>query len=107
EKRFAQAKDLGRKGQLHEGLELLQGALRASEKSRERFLWRFASARLLLEADRPDLGKAQLERLDEELGRTSAAEWDPALAVDVLCALLDCHDKLGARRGKADGVDAA
>src|SRR5207245_7470588 len=73
---------------------------RATDSHREKFLWRLAQARLLTGIDRPDIARAQLEALDEELARLPVAEWDLPVTVDVVRALLECQRKLIQKQGK-------
>jgi hypothetical protein len=52
-------------------------------------------------AERLDVARAQLEGLDEELGKTTVAEWDAPVVADVVRALLDCTQKLERQKGKS------
>ncbi|HJZ87863.1 MAG TPA: type VI secretion system protein TssA [Polyangia bacterium] len=100
-KELESAQALAADGNLSKALGHLQARQRAAESRREKFLWRVASARLLVYLDRPDVARPQLEGLDEELGRVPVSDWDLAVVVDVVRALLECQRKLIQKQGKA------
>ena len=49
--------------------------------------------------DRPDLARAQLQVLDEELTQRRVAEWDVALLVDVVRSEIDCEKRWAEQTG--------
>jgi len=80
----------GLKAAVHE----LKQGLHAAQGDRARFHWRFALARLCVQAGKHEVAKIQLEHLDTELQRTGLERWEPELALQVTQLLHRCCDLL-------------
>ena len=83
---------------LREGLkpavQSLRQGMQAAKGARERFLWRFAMARLCFSAKKYELAKIQLEALDQRLQSPELNAWEPELALQVLHLLHHCCELL-------------
>ncbi|TWC14474.1 MULTISPECIES: type VI secretion system protein TssA [unclassified Pseudomonas] len=83
---------------LREGLKTavqsLRQGMQAANGARERFLWRFAMARLCFSAKKYELAKVQLEALDQRLQNPELSAWEPELALQVLHLLHHCCELL-------------
>ncbi len=69
---------------LQEALGFFQERIETSRSQRERFLLKWESAKLSLQADEVRLAHAQLEDLDRETRELSLEVWEPALGLELL-----------------------
>jgi type VI secretion system protein VasJ len=87
----AQAQELARQKRLPQALALLEARARGAATLRGRAPWQLETARLCLQAGRPETAYAQLQILDETLGSSRAEDWAPDLCVEVLKNLFLAH----------------
>ncbi|AXA58050.1 type VI secretion system protein TssA [Pseudomonas thivervalensis] len=83
-----------RKEGLKPAVQMLRHGLQSAFGARERFLWRFAMARLCFSAKKYELTKVQLEALDQTLCHAGLNTWEPALELQVLHLLHSCCELL-------------
>lgn len=83
-----------RKDGLKRAVQQLKQGLNHAKGGRERFHWQLTLARLCLHAKKYDLGKTQLESLDQTLTATGLGDWEPDLALEVLRLLHHCCEVL-------------
>ncbi|MBT2337570.1 MULTISPECIES: type VI secretion system protein TssA [Pseudomonas] len=79
---------------LKPAVQLLRQGMQSVFGARERFLWRFAIARLCISAKKYELAKIQLEALDQRLQHADLNIWEPELGLQVLHQLHDCCELL-------------
>ncbi|WP_448632029.1 MULTISPECIES: type VI secretion system protein TssA [Pseudomonas fluorescens group] len=79
---------------LKPAVQSLRHGMRSALGARERFLWRFAMARLCISAKKYELAKIQLEALDQNLQHADLNGWEPDLGLQVLHQLHHCCELL-------------
>ncbi|WHS60267.1 type VI secretion system protein TssA [Pseudomonas sp. G2-4] len=89
-----EAHSILRKDGLKPAVRLLRLGMQNIHGARERFLWRFAMARLCFSAKKYELAKVQLEALDQTLQHPDLNVWEPDLALQVLHLLHNCYELL-------------
>ncbi|MCJ8205754.1 type VI secretion system protein TssA [Pseudomonas sp. RGM2987] len=94
EQAFEQAQSILRQEGLKSAIRSIRQGMQNVLGARERFLWRFAMARLCFSAKKYELAKVQLEALDQMLQRAELHVWEPELALQVLHLLHDCCELL-------------
>lgn len=93
QKTAKQAKQLASKGQLAEGLRILQDGGKTAKGQREQFFWLLEQARFCYDTNHIELAIPQLEFLETQIERFALEEWEPMLSVEVARLLLMCHKK--------------
>ncbi|ROM68842.1 type VI secretion system ImpA domain-containing protein [Pseudomonas brassicacearum] len=83
-----------RKDGLKPAVKLLRQGMQNIHGARERFLWRFAMARLCFSGKKYELAKVQLEALDQTLQHPDLNAWEPDLVLQVLHLLHSCYELL-------------
>lgn len=94
ERALEEAQSILRKDGLKPAVQLLRQGMQHAHGARERFLWRFAMARLCFSAKKYELAKAQLEALDQTLQHPDLNAWEPDLVLQVLHLLHNCCELL-------------
>jgi len=94
EETYNKARQLARTKQIKEAISLFQDKLARTPERRERFIWNFHLAKVLMVAGKQNLALAQLESLDREIEMFSLEEWEPELCQDVLSQLIICQKKV-------------
>lgn len=94
ERALEEAQSVLRTEGLKPAIRLLGQGTHAAQGARERFLWRFAMARLCFSARKYELAKVQLEALDQRLQHPELNAWEPGLALQVLHLLHHCCELL-------------
>ncbi|QBZ87258.1 type VI secretion system protein TssA [Pseudomonas viciae] len=89
-----EAQSILRKDGLKPAVQLLRQGMQHVHGARERFLWRFAMARLCFSAKKYELAKVQLEALDQTLLHPDLNAWEPELGLQVLHLLHNCCELL-------------
>ncbi|ALI07529.1 MULTISPECIES: type VI secretion system protein TssA [Pseudomonas] len=89
-----EAEAILRKDGLKPAVQLLRQAMQGAHRTRERFLWQFALARLCFSARKYELTKVQLEVLDQTLRNAGLNAWEPLLELQVLHLLHSCCELL-------------
>lgn len=67
---------------------------------REQAHWQLSMARLCRQAGRPELARALLEALDQQLKDSNLERWEPELALAVARQLHGCYEQQGLREQK-------
>ncbi|MBC3373010.1 type VI secretion system protein TssA [Pseudomonas sp. SWRI92] len=83
-----------RRDGLKPAVRFLKQEMRNTDGGRDRFLWRFAMARLCFSAKKYEVAKVQLEVLDQTLQDAGLNAWEPDLALQVLHLLYRCCELL-------------
>ncbi len=94
EETYNKARQLARTKQIKEAISLFQDKLARTPGRRERFLWNFHLAKVLMAGGKQNLALAQLESLDREIDFFSLEEWEPELCQEVLSQLVICQKKV-------------
>jgi len=94
EETYNKARQLARTKQIEEAISLFQDKLARTPERRERFIWNFHLAKVLMVGGKQNLALAQLESLDREIEMFSLEEWEPELCQDVLSQLIICQKKV-------------
>jgi len=97
----SEAKKLASRNRLQEAMQLMQKEMQAAPQGRERFLWRLALARVLVDGGKAQLAAPQLESLDKEIQRYSLEEWETSLSVEVVKLLWQCYSSLSSDKAAA------
>ncbi|MBZ5638483.1 MAG: type VI secretion system protein TssA [Acidobacteriia bacterium] len=97
----ARAAELARSGKIGEAVALLSGGAERPASARDRFLRRIALARILADAREIRAAVAQMERVEEDLGRFGVEDWEPGLAVEALSVHLRLARALARSEGKS------
>lgn len=79
---------------LKDSMATLVAGLNMAEGGREKFFWRLCMAKLCLANNRYELAKTQLENLDECAVQLNISEWEPSLALEIVCLLYRCCELL-------------
>jgi len=94
ESAFEEARSILRQEGLKPAVQFLRHRMQSAHGARERFLWRFAMARLCFVAKKYELARVQLEALDQRLQRADLRIWEPELVLQVLHLLYNCCELL-------------
>lgn len=96
--RLSEASEKARKlvssGKLKEALAEFQEGMAGCSQRRDRFLWRYHTAKLCFDAQRLQLAAPLLEECFEEVRRYKIEEWEPSLASGVAQTLYRCRKLL-------------
>jgi type VI secretion system protein VasJ len=71
-------------GKLAEGIDRFQERLKSNSSERERFRWRLALSRLLMDAEQTRFALPHLEQVVTDIDRYRLEEYDPAIALEAL-----------------------
>jgi len=89
------ARGLVRKKKFGEALDLFRQKLKTLTGRRERFLWNFRLAGLLMEAKQFEWAWIQFEMLEREIRDFSLEDWEPETCVEVIRRMLLCGRRMG------------
>lgn len=94
---LGEALDLLRSGGLKAAMAPLQKGINGAQGGRAQLHWQLATARLCLQAGKPELARNILEGLEQTLRDGPLAHWEPQLLVRVMRLLLKSHEQTGSK----------
>ncbi len=97
---FEKASDLLAKQKWEEALNLMQAGINEEATCKGRFQRRLNLANLCLDAGQPSMARPLLEQLDDDIGRFSLDQWEPALCIQVWGHLRRCYQELSPQQAQ-------
>jgi type VI secretion system protein VasJ len=105
QKELDAASALINEGKLVEGIDRFQERLKSNSSERERFRWRLALSRLLMDAEQTRFALPHLEQVVTDIDRYRLEEYDPAIALEALKLAWHGFESHPERGSKPDAQD--